>query len=185
MRKIVFPINITIDGFADHTAVIADSELHDFFTDLLESTDTVLLGRKTYEMMASYWPFADKDLSSTESELRFAEKYNGISKIVFSKTLKKVEWNNSVLAEESLINVALKLKQQEEKNISAGSLSIASELMNEELVDECWFLIHPVIIGEGKKLLEGINKKINLMLVESKNFSSGAVMAHYEVAYSR
>ena len=78
---------MTIDGFADHTAGIADDELHDFFTDLLDSADTVLLGRKTYEMMASYWPFADQNPESTKSELKFAEKYNSVSKLVFSKTL--------------------------------------------------------------------------------------------------
>ncbi len=180
MRKIIFSINITIDGFADHTAGIADDELHDFFTDLLDSADIVLLGRKTYEMMASYWPFADQNPKSTESELRFAEKYNIVSKIVFSKTLKEVKWNNTTLAKSNLIDEVFNLKNQNGKDIFAGSLSIASALAQKNLIDEYWLLIHPVVLGKGKPLFEDLQSKVELKLVETKTFNSGVVVLHYK-----
>ena len=180
MRKIIFSINMTIDGFADHTAGIVDDELHDFFTDLLDSADTVLLGRKTYEMMASYWPFADQDPKSTKSELKFAEKYNNVSKLVFSKTLKDVKWNNTTLAKSNLIDEVLKMKNQTGKYIFAGSLSIASALAQKNLIDEYWFLIHPIVLGKGKLLFEDLQSRIDLKLIETKTFSSGVVVSHYQ-----
>lgn len=180
MRKIFFSINMTIDGFADHTAVIADNELHDFFTDLMDNADMVLLGRKTYEMMASYWPFADQDPRSTESELKFAEKYNNVSKLVFSKTLKEVKWNNATLAKSNLIDEVLKLKNQNGKYIFAGSLSIASALAEKNLIDDYWLLIHPIVLGKGKPLFEDLKSRIDLKLVEIKTFNSGVVVLHYQ-----
>ena len=183
MRKIIFSINTTIDGFADHTAGIADAELHDFFADFLVDIDVVLLGRKTYEMMADYWPHAAEDPRSTKSEIRFADKYNAVPKIVFSKTLKEVNWNNTRLSKGNMIEEVLKLRQSPSggsKNIAAGSLSIASALAEKNLIDEYWFLFHPVILGKGKQLLEGLNNKINLKLIETKNFGSGVIAAHYE-----
>ena len=180
MRKIIFSINITIDGFADHTAGIADNELHDFFADMLDDADIVLLGRKTYEMMASYWPFADQDPGSTKSELKFAEKYNSVSKLVFSTTLKEVKWNNTTLAKGNLIDEVLKLKNQRGKYIFAGSLSIASALAEKNLIDEYWLLIHPVVLGKGKPLFEDLQSRIDLKLVETKTFGSGVVVLHYQ-----
>ncbi len=180
MRKIIFSINITIDGFADHTAVIADNELHDFFTDLLDGADMVLLGRKTYEMMASYWPFADQDPKSTKSELKFAEKYNNVSKLVFSKTLKDVKWNNTTLAKSNLIDEVIKLKNQNGKYIFTGSLSIASALAEKKLIDEYLLLIHPIVLGKGKRLFEDLQSRIDLKLIETKTFSSGVVVIHYQ-----
>ncbi len=185
MRKIVFSINMTLDGFADHKAAIADNELHDFFTNLLDDAGTVLLGRKTYEMMASYWPFADQDPKSTKSELKFADKYNNISKLVFSKTLKDVKWNNAALAKSNLIDEVLKLKNQKGKAVFAGSLSIASALAEKNLIDEYWLLIHPIVLGKGKPLFENLKSRINLKLIETKTLGSGVVVLHYQKGQSK
>ena len=180
MRKIIFGINITIDGYADHTAGIADDELHKFFADFLGDVGIVLMGRKTYEMMASYWPHAREDPESTKSEIEFADRYNSIEKVVFSKSLNKVDWNNTTLNKGNLINEVKKMKGQNGKSISAGSLSIAAALMEEDLIDEHWILVHPVVLGNGKKLFEGLNKSSRLKLVETKNFKSGVVCLHYQ-----
>src|SRR5208283_3147712 len=92
MRKLTLSINMSLDGFADHTvAVAADDELHDFFSGLLDNTDLVLLGRVTYQLMESYWPNAHQDLRATKSELAFADKYNAVRKVVFSRTLHKAD----------------------------------------------------------------------------------------------
>ena len=129
MRKVIFAINKTIDGFADHTAVIADDELHDFFTNLLNDADVVLMGRKTYQLMENFWPVAYDDPQSTKSMLRFADKYNPIKKIIFSKTLAEVKWENSQLANKDISGIVSELKKQKGKNILAGSINIASAVI--------------------------------------------------------
>ncbi len=130
MRKIIFAINNTINGFADHTTAIADDELHDFFTNLLNEGDVVLMGRKTYQLMENFWPVAYKDPNSTKSMLRFADKYNPIKKIIFSKTLTEVKWENSQLANKDITGIVSELKKHKGKNILAGSISIAAQLLN-------------------------------------------------------
>ena len=180
MRKVIFAINNTLDGSAEHTAVIADDELHDFFTNYLKSIDIVLLGRKTYEMMAGYWPHAKEDPRSTKSEIEFADEFNSIAKVVFSNTLKKVDWENSVLADKNLPELVTELKNQSGKNISAGSLSIASQLFKLNLIDEFWFVVHPVVTGKGPRLFDGIDVNTKLQFIDSQKFSSGAVVLHYK-----
>jgi dihydrofolate reductase len=180
MRKVTFAINNTLDGFADHTAGIADDELHEFFTNYLKNIDIVLLGRKTYEMMTSYWPHAREDPRSTKSEIEFADEFNSIAKVVFSNTLKEVNWENSVLADKNLPELVTELKNQSGKNISAGSLSIASQLLKLNLIDEFWFVVHPIILGKGKQLFENLDEKNYLKLVDTKKFNSGAVVLHYQ-----
>ena len=180
MRKLIYTINITIDGYADHTSGIADDELHDFFTDFLSKVDTVLFGRKTYELMVDFWPYAKDDPGSTESVLRFAEKYNGINKIVFSKSLSRVNWSNTNLIKSNTVKEVIKLKQQAGGDISIGGISLATSLMKEKLIDEFWFLVHPVIAGNGRKLFEGINERFDLKFVESSKLNSGVVALHYK-----
>ena len=178
-RKVIFGINITINGSADHIAMIADAELHDFFTDLLNEVDVVLYGRKTYQLMESYWPDAWNDSKSTESEKRFADIINPIKKIVFSNTLKKVDWQNSVLSEKGLVTKVSELKRQEGKPISVGSINIASQLFKENLIDEFWFAVHPVVSGKGLGLFDGIDINTELRFIDSKKLNSGVVVLHY------
>lgn len=180
MRKLIFAINVTIDGFADHTAMIADDELHDFFTKFLDDTDAVLYGRKTYQLMESYWPTAADDPNANKSTIEFANKINSVSKIVISKTLHEVSWNNSRIIKDNIIEEVLKLKNRPGKNLAVGSISTASFFINNDLIDEYWLLIHPVILGNGKKLFAGINNIIRLELINISRFKSGVVALHYK-----
>jgi len=180
MRKVIFAFNNTIDGYADHTTGIADNELHDFFTNLLNEADVVLMGRKTYQLMESFWPAAYDDPRSTKSMLRFADKYNPIKKVIFSKTLTEVKWENSQLAYKDIPGIVAELKKQKGKNILAGSLSIASQLLKLYLIDEFWFVVHPIIAGKGIQLLEGFDERRDLELIDMKKFKSGAVALHYQ-----
>jgi dihydrofolate reductase len=179
MRKVIFSINSSINGFADHTTGIADDELHDFFTNLLNEVDVSLMGRKTYQLMAGYWPVAYKDPECTESIKRFADKFNAVKKIVFSNTLKSVEWQNSVLAEKDLISTVSELKKEKGKSISAGSISIGEQLLRHNLIDEFWFVIHPIIAGKGPRLFDEVNVSKNLQLIDSRKFDSGAIAVRY------
>lgn len=181
MRKLIFSINMTLGGVADHRAGIADEELHDFFTGELGKADITLMGRKTYELMADYWPGAEHDTSLPQSMRDFARAFNSIEKIVFSRTLKSVQWNNARLAEGSLVDEVHRLKKMDGKHISVGSINLATQLTKLNLIDEYWFLIHPVVWGEGRRLFdEGLDKKV-LTVVASRTFRSGVVVMHYAV----
>jgi len=179
MRKLVFAINVSLDGFADHTVAIADDELHQFFSSLLDETDIELFGRVTYQLMESYWPHAHNDPNATGVILEFADRFNSISKIVFSKSLLKAEWNNTKLIKGNAIEEVKKLKQQPGKNISIGGISLATALMKAGLIDEYLILIHPVAAGKGRQLFEGINEKRKLKLADTQVFKSGVVVLHY------
>ena len=112
--------------------------------------------------------------------LRFADKYNSIKKIVFSETLKEVTWQNSQLANQNLQEIISELKNQDGKNLSAGSLSIAMQLLKLNLIDEFWIAVHPVIAEKGPRLFEGMDTIKKLKLVDSKTLSSGVVFHHYQ-----
>jgi dihydrofolate reductase len=180
MRKVIFAINNTIDGTADHTKSIADDELHDFFTNLLNDADVILMGRKTYQLMENFWPVAYKDPNSTKSMLRFADKYNPIKKIIFSETLTEVKWENSQLANKDLPGMVSELKKHKGKYILAGSISIAAQLLKLNLIDEFWFVVHPIIAGKGPRLFDGIDVNTKLQFVDSKKFGSGVMVLHYK-----
>ena len=180
MRKLIYAINVTLDGFADHEAGIADEELHDFFTGLMRSAGAALYGREIYLLMASYWPTAPDNPASTRSEIEFAQAINRIPKIVFSKTLEKVEWNNTRLVRENAVDEVLKLKAQPGKDLYVAGLSFATSMANKGLIDEYWLLIHPVLLGKGKPLFKGLQRKLSLKLIEQKTFHSGVVALHYQ-----
>lgn len=180
MRKLIFAINITLDGYADHNAMKADNELHDFYTNFFNVVDLVLFGRKTYQLMEDYWPNAYDDPNATESDIKFADKINNVSKIVFSKTLDKVKWNNAKIVRDNIVEEVLKLKEQPGKNISLSGINAAQIFINKNLIDEYWIVVHPVILGRGKKLFEEINNKISLELIETIKLKSGVVALHYK-----
>ena len=175
----VFQINMTLDGYTDHTVGIADDQLHDFFTAQMDNIDIELFGRVTYQLMESYWPAAPQDPGATKSMIAFANKINAIRKIVFSRTLQKAEWNNSTLIRDNMIEEVMKLKKQPGRNISVGGVSIIQEIMRRGLFDECWVLVHPVLASKGKKLFDRFENIVKLNLLETETFQSGVVVLHY------
>jgi dihydrofolate reductase len=179
MRKLVFSINISLDGFADHTVAIADDELHDCFSGLLDNTGIELFGRVTYQMMESYWPYAHDDPVASMSTLNFADKFNSIPKIVFSGTLEKAEWNNTTLIRSNALEYVAGLKETEGKDLFIGGIELAGSFMSHDLIDEYWLLVHPVVAGKGRRLFESVNEKLKLRLVESMVFKPGVVALHY------
>jgi dihydrofolate reductase len=179
MRKIIAAINITLDGFCDHTAGIADDELHQHYTDLLNNSGTILYGRITYQLM-EYWPPIVKNPTGIKSVDDFAVAIDNISKIVFSHTLKTVDWKNTKLATNDLKEEVLQLKQQEGKDILIGSPGLISALTQLGLIDEYQLCVHPVILGKGLPLFKNINEKIILKLLKTKTFNSGAIVLYYE-----
>ena len=180
MRKLIAGINMTLDGFCDHTAVIADQEMHEHYSDLLKSAGTMLWGRTTYELMESYWPLVAKEPTGDKATDEFAVLADNIHKILYSRTRTSVDWNNSELKHEISKDDILKLKQQDGKAILAGSPSIIVQLTQLGLVDEYQLCIHPVILGHGLTLFKNITDRIDLKLLKTKPFKSGAVVMYYE-----
>ncbi len=183
MRNLIFAINLTVDGCCDHTKMIADEEMLEYHTHLARNADLFVYGRKTYQLMVPYWPDIAKNHSDeTKAEIEFAQAFDSIDKIiVFSKTLDKVETKNTEIVRTNLKDEILKLKQGKGKSILTGGADIPSQLIKLGLVDEYHFVIHPVIAGDGRRLMEGIDlqEKLHLKLVESKNFKSGSIALHY------
>ncbi len=180
MRKLIAAINMTLDGFCDHTAVIADAELHQHFNELLRNADTLLYGRITYQLMESYWPSIVKNPTGVKPEDEFAVLIDNISKIVYSRTLKKVDWKNSKLKKEVIKEEILELKQQAGKNILAGSPSLIVALSQLDLIDEFQLSVHPIVLGSGLPLFKNVKDRINLKLLKTITFGSGAVTLYYE-----
>jgi dihydrofolate reductase len=181
MRKLIAAMNMTLDGFCDHTAMIADDEIHQHYNELLNSADTLIYGRITYQLMESYWPTIVKNPTGNKPTDEFAVLIDDITKIVFSHTLKNVEWRNSKLAKRSLTEEVLELKQQPGKDILVGSPSLIVAAMNLDLVDEFQICVQPIIAGKGLPLLKNVNDRIDLKLLKTKNFnSSGSIMLYYE-----
>src|ERR1041385_5231199 len=173
MRKLIAAINMTLDGFCDHTAGIADDELHQHYNELLSNADILLYGRITYQLMESYWPTVVKNPTGNKPTDEFAVLIDNISKIVFSRTLQHVDWKNSTLKKEIIKEEILELKRQAGKNIFVGSPGLIVACTKLNLIDEYQLCVHPVILGKGLPLFKNITDSVNLKLLKTKAFSAG------------
>lgn len=183
MRNVIFGINITLDGCCDHTKVSGNEEVHEYFADLLREADVLVYGRKTYQLMVPYWPDVAKgQTGETNSINNFAQAFDSVKNIVvFSRTLDKPEGKNTRIIRTGLKDEILKLKQEEGKDILVGGVDIPSQLIELGLIDEFRFVIQPIVVGEGRRLLDSISlpEKLQVKLVESKTFKSGCIAARY------
>jgi dihydrofolate reductase len=179
MRKLIAAINMTLDGFCDHTAVSPDEEIHQHYTDLLREAGVILYGRITYQLM-EYWRPMVKNPTGNKSMDEFAVVMDNIPKIVFSHTLEKVEWESAKLANRGIEEEVFALKQQPGKAILVGSPGLIVSLMKLNLIDEVQLCVHPVIVGKGLPLFKDINDRINLKLLKTKTFACGAQILYYE-----
>jgi dihydrofolate reductase len=181
MRKVIAAINMTLDGFCDHTAGIADEELHQHYNELLSSAGTVLYGRITYQLM-EYWADVVKNPTGNKSMDEFAVTMDKIPKIVFSHTLKNIEWKTARLAKRDLKEEVLELKQKTGRSILVGSPGLIASLLKLDLIDEYQICVHPIVLGKGLPLFKDINDRINLRLLKTKILGSGAIILYYEPA---
>jgi len=184
MRKVIVSMMVTLDGFfagpnGEIDWHVVDEEFNEYANDFLSSVDTLLFGRVTYQLMADYWPSP----SATTDDPIIADKMNQLRKIAFSKTLEKVEWNNSRLVKGNIAEEIAKLKQQPGKDMAIfGSGSIVSTLTQLGLIDEYRIMVNPVVLGNGKPLFKDIHDKLNLKLLRTKTFRSGNIMLCYQPA---
>ena len=179
MSKLIAAINMTLDGFCDHTAIIADEEIHQHYSELLSNAGAILYGRITYQLM-EYWQTVLKNPTGIKSMDDFAVTIDNIPKIVFSNTLKNVDWKTAKLAERDIKEEVLELKQQAGKDLLVGSPSLIVTLTNLNLIDEFQLCIHPIILGKGLLLFKNVQDRVNFKLLKTKKFASGAVNLYYE-----
>jgi dihydrofolate reductase len=180
MRRLIAAINMRLDGFCNHTAMIADEEIHQYYNELLRNADTLIFGRITYQLMESYWPSVVKDPTGIKPTDEFAVLIDNISKIVFSRTLKNVDWKNTKLKKEVIKEEVLELKQQAGKSILVGSPSLIVALTQLDLIDEYQLGVQPIVLGSGLPLFKNVSDRINLNLLRTKTFGCGAVTLYYE-----
>jgi dihydrofolate reductase len=181
MRNLIYAINTTLDGCVDHTKQSVDDEKLEYFTHLTSAVDLQVLGRKTYQLMVPYWTDVLKNPNETKADTDFAQAWVSTKKVVFSRTLDGVEDSNTRIARASLHDEILKLKQEQRKDILTGGVDVPSQLIELGLVDEYLFVVSPIVVGEGRRLLEGVSlpQKTQLKLIESKVFKSGSVALRY------
>ena len=183
MRKIILMMSVSLDGFIEGPEReldwhMVDDELHGHFNEQLRAMGAFLNGRVTYELMAGFWPTADKDPSSTEPMVEFARIWRDMPKIVYSRTLDGADWNTTVVRE-VVVEEVMELKARLGGDMVLGGADIAAAFMRLDLIDEYRLYVHPIVIGQGKPLFQA-DAKINLQLAETRTFGNGVVLLRYQ-----
>ena len=178
---------MTLDGFCDHTAMIADDEIHQHYNELLSNAAAIIFGRITYQLMESYWPTVVKNPTGNKPMDEFAVIIQNIPKVVFSHTLNSTDpivmgWKNVKLTKGGVKEEVLELNQSGYgggKDILVGSPGLIVTLMKLNLIDEYQLCVHPVIVGKGLPLFKSINDTVILKLLKTKTFVSGSIALYY------
>lgn len=183
MRKVIYAINLTLDGCCDHTKGAANEEVHEFHANLLREVSTLAFGRITYQLMVPFWPDIAKTQSgSTKTMNDFASTFAAVEKIVvFSKSLASVENKNTTIVRTDPGEEILRLKQESGKDILVGGVDVPSQLIQRGLIDEYHFVFQPVLVGEGRRLLDTtkLPEMMQLKLAGTKTFKSGGIALRY------
>lgn len=179
MRKLIVKEWVTLDGVFDSDTMgqwfnpYHSDERAERISDTLLASDAIIYGRMTYEMLAPYWS------SLKNNEMGIADKLNNVPKYVVSSTLKRAEWNNSTIIKENAVEEITGLKQEPGQQILIeGSATLVQSLMETDLIDEYRFLVHPIIMGNGKRFFKN-ESKVALKLVETRPISLGVVLLRY------
>ena len=185
MRPLCYSINVTLDGCVDHRAGSTDEELHRFWAEKLAQPDALLFGRVTYEMMQAAWRWPANGLRPewmAEWMEPFARTIDAAKKYVVSSTLDRVDWN-AELVRGDLGKAVEQLKQESGgsgKGLFVGGVKLPLALAELGLIDEYEFVVQPRLVGHGPTLFAGLSKPLDLKLVSSLEFRSGAVAMRYE-----
>ncbi|RCH56280.1 deaminase [Mucilaginibacter hurinus] len=180
MRTVTFGINITLDGYCDHTLMNPAEELMDYYTAMMDDVDLLFFGRVMYQLMFPYWADVAREQSGTDGENRFAERMASIDRVVISGSLNTADEKTRIVRTDPAGEL-LRLKQLPGKKIMVDTVSMLPELIKAGLIDELKLVVHPVIAGQGRPLLQAgsIKDKLNLKLVDTIRFPSGCMALHY------
>ena len=187
MRKLLVFNNVTLDGyFADPKGDISwahrapqDEEFKAFVAENAGGGGQLMFGRITYQMMVQYWPTP----MAKQNDPKIAEGMNRMSKVVFSRTLDNVSWENTTLLKGDLATEVRRLKQESGKDmVILGSGSLVAQLTQAELIDGYQIMVNPVILGNGRTMFDGMKKQVALKLAQTRAFKNGNVLLTYERA---
>ena len=182
MRKVIMFNMVTLDGYFegpnhDIDWHRTDEEFNDFSIEQIKTADSILFGRVTYQLMASYWPTPDAFANDPE----IAGSMNSTPKFVFSRTLDQASWSKSTLIKGDAVEGVAKLKQQAGKDMLLfGSANLAADLTAHRLIDEYRLMVNPVVIGNGTPLFKEVKEQLNLKLLKSRAFGNGNVLLYYQ-----
>jgi dihydrofolate reductase len=191
MRKIHMFMMLSLDGYFegpnhDLSWHNVDDEFNKFAIDQLNETGLILFGRRTYQLMESFWPKAATDPKMSDENLEVARLMNTTPKIVFSRTLDKVQetanWKNVRLMRKFDADEVMRLKEQDGKDIWVGGSDLAVSFVEAGLIDEFRFMISPVTIGKGTPIFKGLKSRLKLELIKTRQFKSGNILLYYKPA---
>jgi dihydrofolate reductase len=180
MKKVICQMSVSLDGYVEgpHHEIdwhLVDDEFNAYAVEMFDAADVLIMGRRTYELMAGYWPTA------TDNDPVVTQRMNSTPKLVFSRTLKKVEWQNSRLATGSIAEEVARLKQVPGDGVlPVGGSDLAAAFLEQGLMDELHIILTPILLGRGKTVFDGIKKRYPLRLLSTKQFKSGNVVLIYE-----
>ena len=184
MRRIVVMLSVSLDGFFEGPAGeldwhLVDEEVHTHFNEVLGAMSAFLDGRRTYELMAEFWPTADTDPDSPAPMVEFARIWRDMPKIVYSRTLERADWNTTVVREVDPEEVR-RLTAMPGGDMALGGADLADTFRRLDLIDEYRIYVHPVLLGRGRRLFSDADTPAGLRLVETRAFGNGVVLLRYE-----
>lgn len=182
MRKLIYGINVSLDGCCDHTKFGGGEDILNYFRELLDGVDLIIYGRQTYELMYPYWPQVAQAEPENEAEYAYAKAFSAIDSVVVSQSLDKVENERTRIIRDNVKEEILRLKQEPGKAISTGGVTLPAQLIEWDLVDEYHIVVHPVLVGEGRRLFTEMSlpEVKGVKLADTKLLSSGCVALRYE-----
>jgi dihydrofolate reductase len=187
MRKLVSFMHISLDGFVggpkgEMDWIYIGEDLFDYAGQMTNASDLALYGRKTFEMMEAYWPTAADGPNPSRHAVEHSAWYNKVPKIVISNTLAGKSLKNVTVLNKNFAQEINALKKENGQNIVIfGSPGATHTLMQDNLVDDYWLFVNPVILGKGIQYFDNFKNRVKLKLVESHPFKSGVIGLHYEV----
>jgi dihydrofolate reductase len=187
MKKLISFMHISLDGFVggpngEMDWIYVDENIFEYAGRMTDAADTALYGRKTYDMMEGYWPTAADSPNATRHTIQHSAWYKKVPKVVISKSLGDKILKNVKVISKNFSQEINALKNGKGQSIAIfGSPSATNALMQENLVDDYWLFVNPVLIGKGIQFFANLKERVNLKLVESHPFKSGVIGLHYEV----
>jgi len=179
MGLLTFALNVTLDGCCDHREMVADDDMLDYFTQLMDGAGAMLFGRTTYELMEDAWPAVARDENAARAMREWARKLEAKTKYVVSATRRDFPWNNTVRVEGDLREAVNQLKEKTPRGVLVGSPQLSAALEQLGLIDEYRIVVHPVLAGHGPTLFQGSVRRRRLELVETQRLKSGVMAMHY------
>lgn len=179
MGLLTFALNVTLDGCNDHRVMIADDEMLDFFTQLMDGAGAMLFGRNTYELMESAWPAVARDEKAPRAMREWAVKLEAKPKYVVSVSRRDFPWANTFRVEGDLGEAVRQLKEKTPRGVLVGSPMLSATLEGLGLIDEYRIVLHPVLIGHGPTLFQGLERSRHLELVSTTRLKSGVMPMYF------